>query len=85
VHANALSSTFALSGVQATLADFSDSFVVEVRDDDEGSHDLMDTLSVDVEYPGVRAGEVSVVNNADCSESPVTSVSLRLAPVDGAW
>jgi hypothetical protein len=85
VHENALSSTFALSDVQATLADFSDSFVVEVHDDDGGSHELMDTVSVDVEYPGVRAGEVRVVNNADCSESPVTSVSLKLAPMDGAW
>ena len=85
VHSNTVITTYAVDGVQATLNDFSDSFVVEVSDDDDGSATLMDTLSVDIEYPGLRAGEVSVVNLADCTESPVTSVRLSLTPVDGAW
>ena len=45
----------------------------------------MDTLSVDVGYPGLRGGEVSVINAADCSESPVTAVRMSLTPADGAW
>ena len=85
VHSNTLATTFVVDGVEATLSDFSDSFVVEVSDDDDGSSTLMDTLSVDIDYPGLRAGEVSVVNLADCSESPVTSVRLSLMPIDGAW
>ena len=41
-------------------------------------------LSVDVSYPGLRVGEVVVVNEADCSESPVTRVGVTLQPRDGA-
>ncbi len=84
VHTNTLMTTFALD-VEATLNDFADSFVVEVSDDDGGSATLMDTLSVDIGYPGLRAGEVSVINAADCSESPVTAIRMTLAPTDGAW
>ena len=85
VQQNALIATYALSDAQVVISDFSDSFVVEVRDDDEGTSQLMDTLSVDVTYPGLRVGEVVVVNEADCSESPVTRVGIGLRPQDGAW
>lgn len=85
VEINALVATYSIDNAEVTINDFSDSFEVEVRDDDDGSAQLMDTLSVDVNYPGLRAGEVVVVNEADCSESPVTRVGLLLRPVDGAW
>ncbi len=85
VEINALVATYRVDNAEVTINDFSDSFEVEVRDDDDGTAQLMDTLSVDVNYPGLRAGEVVVVNEADCSESPVTRVGLLLRPVDGAW
>ena len=85
VKQNALVATFAVPNIEVVIADFSDSFVVEVRDDDEGTSQLMDTLSVDVNYPGLRVGEVVAVNEADCSESPVTRVGVALQPRDGAW
>ncbi len=85
VKQNALIATYAIDNTEVVIADFSDSFVVEVRDDDEGTSQLMDTLSVDVNYPGLRVGEVVVVNEADCSESPVTRVGVALQPQDGAW
>ena len=40
---------------------------------------------MDVNYPGLRAGEVVVVNEADCSESPVTRAGVLLQAQDGAW
>ena len=85
VQQNALAATFAVPEAQVVITDFSDSFVVDVRDDDEGTAQLMDTLSIDVNYPGLRLGEVVTVNEADCSESPVTRVGISLQPQDGAW
>ena len=85
VEQNTLVATYTVRDVEVVVADFSDSFVAEVRDDDEGTSQLMDTLSIDVNYPGLRMGEVVVVNEADCSESPVTRVGVTLQPQDGAW
>jgi hypothetical protein len=68
-----------------TISDFSDSFVLEVRDDDAPLSELIDTLSVDIGYPGLRAGEVILRNQADCTESPVTRIAIHLQPSDGAW
>ena len=85
VQSNALEATFSVTDTEVVIQDFSDTFVVEVRDDDGDTSQLMDTLSVDVSYPGLRVGEVVVVNEADCSESPVTRVGVLLQAQDGAW
>jgi hypothetical protein len=84
-HDNTLDTTFTVQDVSATINDFSDSFVLEVRDDDAPLSELMDTLSVDIGYPGLRGGELIVRNQADCTESPVTRVAIHLQPSDGAW
>ncbi len=84
-HEDALATTFTLTGVEVDLTDFEDSFVVEVHDQDLALSELMDTVAVDVGYPGLRAGELLRSHRSDCTESPVTRVVVRLSPVDGAW
>jgi hypothetical protein len=84
-HDNTLSTTFNLTDAQVMINDFDDGFVVEVRDADLIDSELMDTVAVEVDYPGLRAGVISARNSNDCSESPVTDIELRLVPTAGAW
>jgi len=85
IHDDTLMTTFTVPDEEVVITDFNDSFVLEVSDNDLVVNELMDTISIDVGYVGLRAGEVVEVNQSDCTESPVLRAAVVLKPTDGAW